>query len=64
MERDYIKMFNKMGLKKTKKLVNYIQMKVVQYDIDYTNPQRILLMKTLKEMMLPYFEVFGEDMIN
>ena len=60
----YTNMFNKMGIKRTKKLVNYMQMKVIKYDTDYTHPQRLLLMKTLNEMKQPFKEVFDEDMIN
>lgn len=56
-------MFKKLGKKKVKKLVLYLQQQVLSFKFDYDNIERVHLMNTLKIMRKPYMDMFdGEPM--
>ena len=60
---DYEGLFNSIGFKKSKKLVSYLMNKVILFKSDYKNPNRLDLMKQLKDMKPIYEKVFHQDMI-
>lgn len=59
----YVKLFKRLGKKESDKLINYFQYKVVSFGLDYGNPRRIKKIEELRDMMKPYKDVFGKDMI-
>ena len=50
----YVNLFTSLGYKKSYKLVNYYQMKVLKFGVDYNNPNRKELMKTLMIFLKNY----------
>ena len=44
-------------------MVHYLIAKVLKFDTDYDNPERLHLMTQLKDMTIPYYTVFGKNMI-
>ncbi len=63
-DRDnYEELFTNIGYERSRKLVNYLMNKVVNFDIDYENPKRLHLVEQLRGMKIPYRNVFGKDMI-
>ena len=62
-KNNYEDLFNNLGLERSRKLVNYLIAKVLKFDTDYSNPERLHLMSQLKDMTIPYFSIFGKNMI-
>ena len=61
---NYEELFVNIGYKRSKKLVNYLMAKVInKYKEDYTNPERLHLMNQLRDMRIPYRNVFNKDML-
>ena len=60
---NYEDLFNNLGFDRSKKLVHYLIAKVLKFDTDYSNPKRLHFIEQLKDMTIPYYTVFGKNMI-
>jgi hypothetical protein len=59
----YVKLFSINGYTKSRKLVEYLKFKVMEFNTDYDNPERIRLMSQLKDMKKPFKKCFNKDLI-
>ncbi len=62
-ENNYEELFTNIGYKRSKKLIDYLMMKVMKFDKDYTNPKRLYLIEQLKDMREPFNKIFNRDFI-
>ena len=59
----YYDLFQKLGEKKSKKMVNYIFAKIIAFGGDWENEERIKHMDKLKVMKPHYKRAFGKEFI-
>ena len=62
-KNNYEDLFNNLGYERSRKLVNYLMMKIMRFNTDYSNPDRLYLVESLKDMSIPYYTVFGKNII-
>ena len=62
-DEKYEKLFSTNGYTKSRKLVEYLKFKCMEFNTDYDNPERIRLMNQLKDMMKPFKKCFNKDLI-
>ena len=62
-DEKYEILFSTNGYTKSRKLVEYLKFKVMGFNTDYDNPERLRLMNQLKDMTKPFKKCFDKDLI-
>lgn len=62
-EEQFETFFENQGYHKSRRLVEVLKHKIMKFDEDFDNPERLYFITQLRDMKKPFKKCFGKDLI-